>query len=391
MNLLDVAAVVLIVFAFVSGLRSGLFPQLGGLLGAVVGGSLVILLLPAIRGVAESVDPAPRAVLVLTLLLLAVGLGEGLGASAGRAISLRLGQGVLGSADRLAGAAMGVAQGVLVVWLAGSLMAAGSISRLASVAQTSTVMRNLSAYLPPLTEIAGDIGQLMDASGLPEVFVGLEPFPAPPVDVPANPQARAIAQPAEASTARVSTIACNAILTGTGFVVRNGYVVTNAHVVAGGSTVRVTLGNQAVDSRVVLFDPSLDVAVLWSPDIDAAPLRFAAQDPKRSTVGAALGHPNGRDLTVIPAAVTGEYQATGRDIYGERRVTRDILELQAQIEPGDSGGPLILKDGTVGGVVFAEARSDENVGYALSPTAVAADITPVLGRQSQVSTGPCTR
>ena len=99
--------------------------------------------------------PAPRAVLVLTLLLLAVGLGEGLGASAGRAISLRLGQGVLGSADRLAGAAMGVAQGVLVVWLAGSLMAVGSIPRLASVAQTSTVMRNLSAYLPPLTEIAG--------------------------------------------------------------------------------------------------------------------------------------------------------------------------------------------------------------------------------------------
>jgi len=72
-------------------------------------------------------------------------------------------------------------------------------------------------------------------------------------------------------------------------------------------------------------------------------------------------------------------------------VTRDILELRAQIEPGDSGGPLILKDGTVGGVVFAEARSDENVGYALSPTAVAADITPALGRQSQVSTGPCTR
>ena len=52
MNLLDVGAVVLIVFAFVSGLRSGLFPQLGGLLGAVVGGGLVILLLPAVRGVA---------------------------------------------------------------------------------------------------------------------------------------------------------------------------------------------------------------------------------------------------------------------------------------------------------------------------------------------------
>ena len=51
--------------------------------------------------------------------------------------------------------------------------------------------------------------------------------------------------------------------------------------------------------------------------------------------------------------------AQGRDIYGEQRVSRMILELRAAIDQGDSGGPLILADGTVGGVVFAEARTDD--------------------------------
>ena len=48
-----------------------------------------------------------------------------------------------------------------------------------------------------------------------------------------------------------------------------------------------------------------------------------------------------------------------------------MLELRAAIEPGASGGPLVLPNGTVGGVVFAESRTDETVGYALDPAAVA--------------------
>ena len=66
---------------------------------------------------------------------------------------------------------------------------------------------------------------------------------------------------------------------------------------------------------------------------------------------------------------------------------RQILELRATVAHGDSGGPLILTDGTVGGVVFAEARTNPDVGYALSPTAVAVVIRPGLGRTSPVDTG----
>jgi S1-C subfamily serine protease len=72
-------------------------------------------------------------------------------------------------------------------------------------------------------------------------------------------------------------------------------------------------------------------------------------------------------------------------------VSRRIVELRAAIEQGDSGGPLILGDGTVGGVVFAEARTDDDVGYALTPTSVAQAVEPSIGRTGAVDTGACIR
>jgi hypothetical protein len=70
-------------------------------------------------------------------------------------------------------------------------------------------------------------------------------------------------------------------------------------------------------------------------------------------------------------------------------VTRSILELRAQIEQGDSGGPLILEDGSVGGVVFAEARTDDEVGYALTPSVVEDAIAGSIGSTGPADTGAC--
>jgi S1-C subfamily serine protease len=226
------------------------------------------------------------------------------------------------------------------------------------------------------------------------VFVGFEPLPRPPVDRPTDAIAHAIARLAAASTVRVAAQVCGFTASGSGVVVADRYVVTNAHVVAGArdGSVRVTSGSgDLVDARVVLFDSSLDVALLYARELRAAPLRFAGADPDRGTGGAALGYPGGGPLTIVSAAVTGSYVAIGRDIYGEARVERDILELRAQIDRGDSGGPFVLRDGTIGGLVFAEARTDPDVGYALSPTSVAVRIRPAVGRTAAVATGSCLR
>src|SRR6185312_13541032 len=95
-----------------------------------------------------------------------------------------LGDGLLGATDRAIGSGLGVVQAMLIVWLAGSLLAEGPVPRLAEAAGSSTAVRTMATILPPPTEIAVGLGGWLDATGLPDVFVGFEPLPAPPVDRP---------------------------------------------------------------------------------------------------------------------------------------------------------------------------------------------------------------
>jgi len=286
-----------------------------------------------------------------------------------------------------------VAQALLIGWLVGGLLAIGPVARLTEAAQTSKAVRALSVILPPPGDFAVELGRVLDETGLPAVFVGFEPLPQAPVDLPKDPLVQRIARAALPSTVKVSAAACGYESTGTGFAVAREYVVTNAHVVAGAGRhikVRDSAG-RLHDASPVLFDPELDIAVLRAPGLGADALDFAARDPKRGDLGVAFGFPGGEDLKIIPAAVAGAYPATGRDIYDENKVKREILELHAQIDRGDSGGPLVLQDGTVGGVVFAEARTDDQVGYALAPSEVAVTVTPAVGRTTLADTGDCLR
>lgn len=392
MNPLDLIAVLLVIVGLILGARSGAIPQVGGLVGAVAGGAAAVLLLPVLAEPLSGVDPTVRPWLVLGGLVAAVGLGESVGAGAGRQLLHRLGTGILSTADRIAGATFGAVQALLIVWLAGGLLSEGPLPRFAEAAGTSTVIRTMSSVLPPPTEFAVELRTWLDDSGLPDVFIGFEPVPAPPVQRPGNAAAEAIAAGAAASTLKVSAATCGLSSLGTGFVVRSDYVLTNAHVIAGASStgIRVaTIDGRLFDAVPVLFDPDLDVALLHVTSLGLRALPLATTDPERGTVGATLGFPNGGQLTVLAAAVAGRYEAVGRDIYGEDPVSREILELRAAIERGDSGGPLVLSDGTVGGIVFAEARTNPDVGYALSPTVVAETIAPGFGQVAAVDTGVC--
>lgn len=388
MNVVDLLALALLGFAALAGYRSGALPQVGGILGALVGVAVMIAALPLVIELLADVDPGARALISLLVLLGVVGTGQATGSGIGAALGRSLGTGVLSAADRLAGMLVGAVQALLVIWLAGGLLAEAPFPRLSQQAGTSQVVRTLATVLPPPTELAGDLGAVIDASGLPDVFVGLEPLAAPPVDRPTDPEAEAIAATARDSVARVVARACRRTQLGTAFAVAPGAFVTNAHVVAGADVVRVEW-NGLRDAVVVLFDAELDVAVLHVPGADAGGLRFSTATPRRGTEGAAIGYPGGGGQSVIPAAVADAYPALGRDIYGEARVRRSVIELRAAVERGDSGGPFVLADGTIGGVVFAEARTNEDVGYALSPTAVAVRVAPAVGRTGAVATGRC--
>ena len=114
----------------------------------------------------------------------------------------------------------GVAQALLIVWLVGGLLAVGPIPRLTEAAQTSRAIRALNVVLPPPADFAVELGRLLDATGLPAVFVGFEPHPGRRRSTgPTTRRPRAIAKAALASTVKVSAAACGYTSSGTGFAV----------------------------------------------------------------------------------------------------------------------------------------------------------------------------
>ena len=389
MDAFDLVALLLVGGAFLGGLSSGALPQIGGLIGALAGGLLALTAAPWLVDVTSTLEPLPRALVVLGAILATVTIGETIGSTLGRRLGGGLGGGVLSAVERLVGGLLGAGQALLLVWLIGGLLAVGPFTGVARAASQSWMLRTLSGVLPAPSDVVGQFTMALNDSGLPDVFVGLEPLPLPPVDAPTDAQTAAIAKNAVASTAHVTSSACGNVLSGSGVVVAQGYIVTNAHVVAGASSIRASIGGTVVAATAVLFDPGLDVALLHVPDLGAPALHFASHDPTRGDRGAALGFAGGGPLVELAAAVAGEYPATGRDIYGAERVTRRILELRAAIQPGDSGGPLILEDGSVGGIVFAMSRTEPGVGYALTPTEVSARIAPALDSATAVAVGDC--
>ena len=138
MNPMDLVAIALIVVAVILGVRSGALPQLLGLSGAAIAALAGLAILPAATPLLDAIPPAIRAIIVLSILLGLVGLGEAIGATGGRAMSKALGTGFLGALDQVSGAFVGVAQAILVLWLAGGVIASGPFTSLSELAQRST-------------------------------------------------------------------------------------------------------------------------------------------------------------------------------------------------------------------------------------------------------------
>jgi S1-C subfamily serine protease len=390
-NPLDLVALAMLVLAVFLGIRSGALPQLVGLLGAAAAALVGLAVLPAVTPILDTVPAATRAVIVLSVLLGLIGIGEAFGASGGRAASRALGNGLLGAVDRVGGALVGAAQAILILWLAGGVIASGPFPNLAQLAQRSAALRAVDTLLPPPTEIVLELGQVLDDSGLPNVFIGLEPLPAPDIDLPSDALARQIGAKAAPSVLRVVADGCDLHSFGSSFVVAPKYLVTNAHVVTGARSVQVQTSDGSFHATVVLLDLDLDIAVLYADAVRAPPLTFTSTEPRRGAPGATIGFPGGGNETVEPATVAAAYFAQGLTVTNKSRVTRRVIELRSSVRPGDSGGPLVLENGTVGGVVFAESKVDPKVGYALSPMDVWTRVAPAIGRTAAAGAGPCVR
>ncbi len=388
MNLLDVFVVLLAILAGVNGFRRGAALQLTAYAGLIAGLLAGALLAPVLADLMES--PFAQAMIALSTLLVLAAIGDGIGWFIGSRIWAIARQSSFRAFDSAVGSIVAVAAVLLTVWFLGVNLANGPVPGLARQIRGSTVVRTLDHALPRPPSLISGVRQFLNRFNFPEVFADLPPAPAGPVKGPSRGQAAAAADQAKASTVRILGEACDVIQEGSGFVAASNYVVTNAHVVAGVTAPQVQQQNGGSQTATpVLFDPKLDIAVLRIGSNPAPPLALTDSTESRGAAGAVLGYPGGGSLTFQPAAVRRELDAVGRDIYGRSLVRRNVYELQTVVRPGNSGGPFVLTNGDVAGVVMAASTTDSRIGYAVTSPEVLPLVQAAQGRTQRVSTGPC--
>jgi S1-C subfamily serine protease len=387
-TILDLLILVAVVFAISSGYRRGFWVSLaqyaGLVLGVVIGAALAPVLMDALR-VSDSTIRSLGAVMVLIVL---GAIGSSVGYWVGEPIRLRLlARPQSGRADSLAGAIFSTLAVLSVSWFLGLSLAQIPSPVLSGAIQRSVVLRSLDAIAPRPPDFLSRVQAIIAGVNFAPAFSGLEPLGPSAQPLPNSVDTPGV-RTAQSETLKVQGFGCGGIVFGSGFPVGPGMVLTNAHVVAGtqGSTVQNSSG-RSLPARVVLFDPERDVAILYVPRLALAPLSEASASA--GTQGAAIGYPGGGNEDVSPAAVNGEIQAEGRDIYGQRLVVRRIWIIQANVRPGNSGGPLVDLNGNVLGVIFAASTSQPGQAYALTDAEVQTDIDQAQGRTAPVPVSSC--
>jgi len=285
---------------------------------------------------------------------------------------------------------------LLIAWVVGSVLIQSPFPVVDTQVNNSLVLQTLDRFMPtPAKTMFSDFRRLLASnSTYAEVFSGIGAerilaIPAPDPNVLSSPGLRA----AQDRVVRVQGVApsCQRSIEGSGFVIATDHILTNAHVVAGVTQHQTitTVGGQTLPATVVFYDPQVDVAVLYVPGLTLAPLQFAGPaNPGDSAVVA--GFPlDAQTLQTAPARIGDVQDAQGPNIYQTSTVTRQIYEIRAVVESGNSGGPLLSPQGTVDGVVFAAAVGVSDTGFALTAAQVATDARAGAQSTTPVSTMGC--
>ena len=388
MSVLDLLLVIVFGVSAFGGYRRGALLQGLGLVGLAAGLVAAALAGVWLRGLVA--DPILQTSVVVAVVILGIAAGEAAGWAAGLWARRHVRTRIAARADAIGGAVLSTLSALLAVWFLAANILHAPVPVLSRTARGSAIVREIAERLPPPPPLVGSLERAAAFLGLPNVFAGLPPTPARPVTPPGSRSVRAAAKAAEASTVEVLSTGCSrwTLSEGSGFVVAPGYVVTNAHVVAGSSHEYVQ-SSQRLDATVVLMNPNLDVAVLWVPQLGAPVLRLDTADLPRGSDGAVLGYPGGQPLRVSAASLRTTFEAVGRNIYGNGVVRRRVYALQAAVHPGNSGGPFVVPDGRVAGIVFAGSTFDPHEAYALTAGRVASAIERGEQRTQPADTGAC--
>jgi S1-C subfamily serine protease len=387
--LLDILLVLLLIGYLSFGVRAGLLRSIFPLAGVVVGGIAGYMLIPVLTGIVP--DPGWRLVASIALVVGLVAIGNSLGALVGSLASSVVARGALRVVDRILGGIVTFVVAALVTSMVAFGVGSLGVPGLSSAIAGSGVLRTIDGVTPgPVRSAMAQLRSLVIEDGIPRITQALgAPLEAP--DVPDVDTGTPALEAASRSVVRISgnAFACGQSQTGSGFVIAPGRVLTNAHVVSGvDEPVVETRLDGSATGRVVYFDPVDDLAVIAVDALATPPLAFAP-NLADGAQGAVEGYPFGGPFTVRGAEVLEVGTFDVQDIYDESSSPRAVYTLAADVQQGNSGGPLLTADGALAGVVFAKSADTANVGYAMTMDEVAPVLAQAPALADAVPSGRC--
>ncbi|MGH3496094.1 MAG: MarP family serine protease [Nocardioidaceae bacterium] len=390
MNLLDIILLIVTVTYGIAGYWQGFIAGAAATVGLLAGGVAGISIAPWILGGAQ---PSVAVSLgALFIVLLAASVGQAAGSFLGGRVRDTITWHPVRSLDAAGGAALSMTAVMVVAWALGYALTGARIPVLGSEVRSSYVLAKIDAVMPgSAASVLGAFNRIVGSDLFPRY---LEPF-APERIVPVPPPDQGVVRAADVRRASGSVVkvigdasSCDRSIEGSGFFYAPGRVMTNAHVVAGVRSPNVVIDGRPHRATVVLYDSSLDVAVLAVPGVSEPALRFDTHAHSKDSA-AVLGYPQDGPFRSVPARVRSVEQLRSPNIYSDGTVVREVVSIRAVVRPGNSGGPLVSPAGSVYGVVFAASINDRTTGYALSAEQVSADAGRGRSATGAVSTGGC--
>ena len=160
----------------------------------------------------------------------------------------------------------------------------------------------------------------------------------------------------------------------------DGLVVTNSHVVAGAKSLRVVLPDGSdLDARVLGTDPDTDLAIIKADGRGLAAATLGDSSTlRRGQIAIAIGNPLGFESTVTAGVIS----ALGRTLRSPTgRPIEDVIQTDAALNPGNSGGPLVSSLGKVIGVntaMIAGAQGAQGICFAVASNTGLLVLTEIL-------------
>jgi serine protease Do len=161
----------------------------------------------------------------------------------------------------------------------------------------------------------------------------------------------------------IQGVTCDGGGVGSGFLIGPRLVATAAHVVDQAVTIGLSAAGESITGVVIGLDASRDVALVRaSRPFTGYVFSFAAVSPRVGDQVAAVGFPVGLPITFTQGSVS----ALDRSVSGEDLSLSDLIQTDAALNHGNSGGPLIDTQGHVIGLVVAGIEQAEGIGFAVS-------------------------